>query len=361
VDRGRGTPIWTVIIVLTSWGAIRVAQSAYWHRQSNVEAIKYDVANIRAATNSCKNLGNIAVFGNANGARLSNSIFAEPVLFDRTSSSVWTYLKDRKRNSTSLAYTAVVKTPILSANSLADKSSPETIIWRSAAHQYLSSDLTPVTARGSNSRMDIYAYSFWRGGKRNGGLAAAGQYGGSQSGIIATYRLGDTITKPALLLRTSFAPGTEGDREFAIGARVRPFASLPVALSAERRFLDTAKDNFAVYLAGGKSDVRLPANFILNGYAQAGIVRTKSFEHFFDGNLHIDCPLVQNKIASVQIGAALWAGGQKGIARIDSGPSIRSDIKLGHAQFRINADWRFRLAGNAGPGNGPALTVSTGF
>jgi hypothetical protein len=213
VDRGRGTPIWTVIIVLTSWGAIRVAQSAYWHRQSNVEAIKYDVANIRAATNSCKNLGNIAVFGNANGARLSNSIFAEPVLFDRTSSSVWTYLKDRKRNSTSLAYTAVVKTPILSANSLADKSSPETIIWRSAAHQYLSSDLRPVTARGSNSRMDIYAYSFWRGGNRNGGLAAAGQYGGSQSGIIATYRLGDTITKPALLLRTSFAPGTEGDRE----------------------------------------------------------------------------------------------------------------------------------------------------
>jgi hypothetical protein len=34
---------------------------------------------------------------------------------------------------------------------------------------------------------------------------------------------------------------------------------------------------------------------------------------------------------------------------------------MGKLSVDIMADWRFRVAGNALPGNGPALTLSTGF
>jgi hypothetical protein len=355
MDKGRGTPLWSVIIVLALWTAIRVAHYEYWQRQLNIEAIKYGVAN------TAKNPRDITVILRANDTLLSNSTFQKPALVVSTLSAFRTILGDKRRVNGKGPYGSAVKISILSPNIAVNQLYPETIIWTSAPQQHLASGLTPVTTKVTKFKMAIYGYSFWRGGAHSDGLAPAGQYGGSQSGIIATYLLGDTITKPALLLRTSLAPGGKRDREFAIGARIRPFSSVPVTLSAERRFRSNAQDNFAVYLAGGKSDVRLPAEFFLNGYAQAGIVRTKSLEHFFDGNLHVDHKLVQNKIAALQIGAGLWAGGQKGIARIDVGPSIRSDVNLGSARLRIDADWRFRLAGNARPGNGPALTISTSF
>jgi len=34
---------------------------------------------------------------------------------------------------------------------------------------------------------------------------------------------------------------------------------------------------------------------------------------------------------------------------------------IGKASVELSADWRFQVAGNALPGSGPALTLSTGF
>jgi hypothetical protein len=36
-------------------------------------------------------------------------------------------------------------------------------------------------------------------------------------------------------------------------------------------------------------------------------------------------------------------------------------LKLGETRSRVALDWRFRVAGNARPASGPALTVSAGF
>ena len=212
--------------------------------------------------------------------------------------------------------------------------------------------------------IDAYAYSFWRGGGRGSGLATAGQYGGGQSGLIATIGLrnGSGRRMPiAALVRSSVAHDNLRDRELALGFRWQPSPSLPVSISAERRFRNVAADNFAVYAAGGRSDVRLPAGFKLDAFAQAGVVSGQNGGRFFDAHAKAERRIVPASPLPLYLGAGAWAGGQKGIARLDIGPSLRTDLPLNKARVRISADWRFRVAGDASPGNGPALTLSTGF
>jgi len=43
------------------------------------------------------------------------------------------------------------------------------------------------------------------------------------------------------------------------------------------------------------------------------------------------------------------------------GPSAGISFRLGEAQGRVAADYRFRVAGNAEPASGPALTLTAGF
>ncbi len=47
--------------------------------------------------------------------------------------------------------------------------------------------------------------------------------------------------------------------------------------------------------------------------------------------------------------------------RIDLGPTLLVRAPFGKVSVDVAADWRFRVAGNAVPGSGPALTLSTGF
>ena len=212
--------------------------------------------------------------------------------------------------------------------------------------------------------IDAYAYSFWRGGGHRSGLATAGQYGGGQSGLIATIGLrnGSGRRIPiAALVRSSVAHDNLQDRELALGFRWQPSPSLPVSLSAERRFRGVGADNFALYVAGGRSDMQLPARFKLDAFAQAGIVSGQNGGHFFDAQARAERRILPASPLPLHLGAGAWAGGQKGIARLDIGPSLRTELPLSETRVRISADWRFRVAGDASPGNGPALTLSTGF
>ena len=232
---------------------------------------------------------------------------------------------------------------------------------------FAQSSLVAPPAAGNtkpNAIAQIYAYSFWRWGGQGSGLAAAGQYGGSQTGLIATFPLrrifgdGDNL---ALLFRAATAPDFPADREVAAGLRWRPVSTLPVSITAERRFRPVGQDRFSVYLAGCTDDIKLPAQFNLDTYAQAGIVSGRGAGPFFDASARVNRAVYRTKALSTEIGGGLWAGGQRGAARLDIGPSIGADLAVGHARFRISGDWRFRIAGDARPGNGPALTLSTSF
>ncbi len=219
----------------------------------------------------------------------------------------------------------------------------------------------PSPEHSSRKRLAFYGYSFWRNSQSAAGIAPAGQYGGSQSGLIATYILGEDETAPALLGRVSVSPSPNTDREVALGIRWQPMAKLPVALSAERRFRSNGTDTFALYVAGGENGVQLPLGFELGGYAQAGILTDKKRTSFFDANMRIKRTVIKAGRIRFLAGGGAWSGGQTGAARLDIGPSLSAELPVGDTQYRIEADWRFRVAGQATPVNGPTLTVTTSF
>ena len=211
-----------------------------------------------------------------------------------------------------------------------------------------------------------YAYSFWRANNAASGLASGGQYGGSQSGMIAAFSFHDTTEqlqpqRLALLIRTSISHRDHEERELATGIRWRPSPKLPVTVMVERRFRSSRPNAFAIYAAGGVSEVPLLFKFRLDAFGHAGAISAKGGGSFFDGIARADRKVVAVQRATVHAGAGIWAGGQRDIMRVDVGPSLRTDIAVRDVNFRLTADWRFRVAGNANPGNGPAITLSTSF
>jgi hypothetical protein len=210
--------------------------------------------------------------------------------------------------------------------------------------------------------LSIYAYSFWRSGAPAPSLLGNGQYGGGQSAVIAAYalpRFGRASFD--IMARASIAHDNSEEREFAAGVRWRPTPRFPVQFTLERRFRHGRGDAFSAYAAGGTSDIGLPMGFKLDGYAQAGYVSGDAGGLFADVSARADRKLLQIENTVMSGGIGVWGGGQRDVMRVDIGPTVRADLALGQAQFRLAADWRFRVAGNAAPGNGPALTLSTSF
>jgi hypothetical protein len=214
----------------------------------------------------------------------------------------------------------------------------------------------------SENRLTFYAYSFWRPGSSSNLDAVAPQYGGSQSGLIATYRLTKKEQPDvSLLMRAAITPGRFADKELALGIRTRPIASVPITLSAERRFRANSRDQYALYAAGSVDNIALLLGVKGRGFAQAGAVPGKSPNLFFDAGLRAEHSIHNTDNADISLGAGTWAGGQRGASRLDVGPTLSANIKLGATKLNVSADWRFRVGGNAQPKHGPAITISTGF
>ena len=63
-------------------------------------------------------------------------------------------------------------------------------------------------------------------------------------------------------------------------------------------------------------------------------------------------------VRRVSLGAGIWGGMQPGVSRLDVGP--RLSIKVRN-NMKVHVDWRQRVAGNAQPGSGAALTLAGDF
>lgn len=210
-------------------------------------------------------------------------------------------------------------------------------------------------------RLHLYGYSFWRQGAAGAAIAPNAQYGGSQYGAIATWdSFGSAGSGPALLLRGSGTPdGTE--REIALGARWQPRRGWPLSVSLERRFRANSPDSFAAYVAGGVDRVPLIGKFALDAYGQAGYALGGRSSAFVDAQARVQHPLAEPLGIPLRIGTGAWIGGQKGAFRADIGPTLSAEIDSPISRFTLQLDWRKRITGNAAPGDGAALTVSTGF
>lgn len=205
-----------------------------------------------------------------------------------------------------------------------------------------------------------------RGGGAPALSAIGGSYGASQAGAVLRYRI-DRASKHQLAayLRTSAALAGLREREAAIGLSARPIASLPIAAMAEARVARTAATTRlrpAAGLVTQLAPVVLPLGFAAEAYGQAGWVGGAGATAFADGQLRIERRLAQVVGAELEAGAGTWGGAQKGVSRLDVGPTARVTLHPSRSStLRLAADWRFRLAGNAAPQSGPAITLSAGF
>ena len=185
-------------------------------------------------------------------------------------------------------------------------------------------------------------------------LASSGQLGASQAGARLVYNIDRRL---ALTGRVSSEVGRRGG-EVAAGVRVHPIQSIPIWLTAERRQAvgkyGGGRSAFAFFLEGGLYDRPLPWDFRLNSYIQGGMVGLNSRDLFVDGGL----TMTRHVYKQFSAGIGVWGGAQPGLYRVDAGPRVTMRVRN---NLKVHIDWRQKLAGNARPGSGPALTLSGDF
>jgi hypothetical protein len=206
------------------------------------------------------------------------------------------------------------------------------------------------------SRWSASAWLFARRGLGAPELAPAGTLGGSQAGARLTYRLGRPAAGLSLSLRLYAPLSDRHAAEAALGLDWKPRA-LPMHLLVERwtKLGRDGRSAFGLTAYGGVDDVAL-GPLRLGVYGQAGAVGASRRDLFADGAARLTMPL-----GRLRVGAGAWAAAQPGVSRVDAGPHADLTLPVVGASITLSADWRFRLAGAARPGSGPAITISTGF
>lgn len=222
----------------------------------------------------------------------------------------------------------------------------------------------PLARRGSH-----WSGDGWLLYRRGSGAPAAAAglfptYGASQAGGVIRYALAPSSSRaPQAYLRASRALDF-AQSEAAVGLSLRPLPGIPARLLGEARVQrDGGRTRLrpAAAVVSELPPVRLPLGAQGELYAQAGYVGGKNATPYFDAQATIERPLLATGPAELRLGAGAWAGGQEGSARLDLGPRASVKLAFGEASSRLALDWRFRVAGNARPGSGPAVTFSAGF
>jgi len=199
------------------------------------------------------------------------------------------------------------------------------------------------------------------------GSAFSGQpsYGRSQAGAVIRYRLSQqSALQPQAYLRASAALAGAREREVAAGLSARPLAGLPLRLAVEARVGESDRGTRlrpAAFAVTEFRPIRLPLGARGEAYAQGGYVGGEFATPFIDGQARAARPIARRGETEVSAGAGVWGGVQKGAARLDIGPTAAVSFRLGGTRARVAADYRFRVAGDAQPSSGPALTLSAGF
>lgn len=98
----------------------------------------------------------------------------------------------------------------------------------------------------------------------------------------------------------------------------------------------------------------MPWRLALDAYLQGGVVGIKRSDGFTDGGLTLTRRVYRN----FSTGFGVWGGAQAGVVRLDAGPRLSMRVRN---NVGVHLDWRQRIAGNAQPGSGPAVTLAGDF
>jgi hypothetical protein len=189
---------------------------------------------------------------------------------------------------------------------------------------------------------------------RPGGRATpfASQLGGSQAGARLSYRIGGGISAYA---RASAAIDSR-QQEGALGLDWQPTRA-PVHLIVERRIgIAGIPGGTAAGVIGGIGPTAIGHGLTAEAYGQGGVILRDRAEGFADGALRLT-----RTVGPIDLGIGAWGAAQRGAARLDLGPTLGAAIPVAGQRLRLSVDWRQRLAGDARPGSGPALSLGADF
>jgi len=194
------------------------------------------------------------------------------------------------------------------------------------------------------------------------GIAAASQLGGSQVGARLAYGFGESGRLRAYG-RVTLALAERRQRELAFGLALAPLAHMPVDVAIEQRVAvgSEGRTALAAMVVGGVGDVPLPARFRLEAYGQAGVVGARRRDGFADAAVVVDREAVRTPGSSLHVGALAAGSVQPGAARVDVGPRVTLRLPEVGEGSRVALDWRQRVAGDARPESGLALTLAADF
>lgn len=219
-------------------------------------------------------------------------------------------------------------------------------------------------AATADRRWSLAVTSYWRGndGTPAVGPDSAARLGGSQSTARLTYLVDRSLLLRAYV-RAAHTPGRRDELDVAVGVAVRPFKALPLDIHAERRTVVSGpgRDTTLVYAAGGVDNQALPLNFRLSAYVQAGAADDGTVVGFADGAVTVQREVAARGGMRLSLGTMMGAAVQPDARRIDAGPRatlVLPDVGQG---AQIALDWRERVAGNARPGSGLAVTLAADF
>lgn len=225
----------------------------------------------------------------------------------------------------------------------------------------------PADASRRAARWSGDGWVLWREGAR--GIAAAGAatpvYGGSQAGVVLRYALvPESPLRPAAYLRAVHALDVARESDLAAGVALRPLPGIPVTAHAEGRLArrgDRLSVVPAAFVSAGIDEMPAGGGVTLRGYAQAGYVGGRDSTGFADGSLIAEKRVWNDRDSALVAGAGAWGGAQRGAGRLDLGPSASLRFRLGDGTARLSADYRLRVAGDAAPARGAAVTLAAGF
>jgi hypothetical protein len=191
--------------------------------------------------------------------------------------------------------------------------------------------------------------------------AGVGRLGGSQIGGRIDYDLTPARSlRAAPYARLTSALQRPAAPEAAVGLSIQPRRAIPVTIAVERRIAlgDGARNANAALAVGGFGPKPIAAGLEAEGYAQAGVVGFRRGDLFIDGKTSLLRPL---SASPLRIGASLSGGAQPGASRLDIGPEVQVRLPLPSIPARLSIEWRHRIAGDARPGSGLAITIGADF
>jgi hypothetical protein len=114
-------------------------------------------------------------------------------------------------------------------------------------------------------------------------------------------------------------------------------------------------------VGGGVSDVALPGGFRLEASGQAGVVGAHRRDGFAEAAVVVDHRIGADEHGPLRLGALASAAAQPGASRVDVGPRLTLRLPNVGPGSRIAVDWRQRIAGEARPESGLAVTLAADF